>query len=302
MTIATGTAVAENNLMSSKYILLTLLGLVAVSLFCCHLPGEKDDREIIAQQSTLYYQILIYEFQMNEKNVRCMQFEGRSLTNQSCIDVDHPEDHVAEYTEMAFAGLFFIPEPKSVLVIGLGGGIIPMAFSRMFPDAVVDVVEIDPKIPKLSKKYFNFDKEDKINVHISDGRRFIRRSKTKYEIVILDAYRGEQVPFHLMTSDFYEELKTYAMSPKGVLVSNIVAGTQLVPKEMATYEKSFTEVYPFAGTRSGNLIVVATRDKINETRDGFNNKGRELKRLKPDKFEIFMFTQNAQMVFLRLLN
>jgi len=269
--------VVKNRIVIRKILCFFLIWL-AVVIFFSWIPTKREKGiEIIGEKSTLYYQVQIFEKENGNGLIRCMRFEGRSKASQSCIDLNEPLDHVAEYTEMAFAGLLFLPRPESMLVIGHGGGIIPTSFSKLFPNAKVDIVEIDPDVPPLSSKYFGFSEKENMNVHIMDGRRFIRKSKTKYDIVVLDAYRGEQVPFHLKTEEFYREIKEYALSKKGVLVSNVIANTRLVQRDIKTCKEVFKGVFPFLGKRSGNLIIVATDKKERITLADLVSQGRHLK-------------------------
>ncbi|GBM70722.1 Methyltransferase-like protein 13 [Araneus ventricosus] len=77
----------------------------------------------------------------------------------------------------------------SVLLIGLGGGTLPMYIHKHFPDASVEVVELDPCVLDIAKKWFNLVTDNRLKVHISDGLTFIQEAVTnglKYDIVILD--------------------------------------------------------------------------------------------------------------------
>ena len=81
-----------------------------------------------------------------------------------------------------------------------------------FPTADINVVEIDPEISQVAAQFFNFRVDDKLKVHIDDGRMFIREQLRlnpipKYDIIILDAFNGDYIPFHLMTKEFLEEVK-----------------------------------------------------------------------------------------------
>jgi spermidine synthase len=53
----------------------------------------------------------------------------------------------------------------------------------------MDVVEIDADILPVAS-YFYFKENEKLKVHSGDARQFIKRSKKKYDIIFLDAYRG----------------------------------------------------------------------------------------------------------------
>jgi spermidine synthase len=86
--------------------------------------------------------------------------------------------------------------------IGLGGGTLPTAFSRILPQAEIDNVEIDPAVVRVARKYFNFRPTAKNKVVEEDGRVFVKRAvkkKIKYDLIILDAYDHEYIPEHLVT-------------------------------------------------------------------------------------------------------
>ncbi len=136
------------------------------------------------------------------------------------------------YTDLLHVPLIWVKDPKRVLVVGGGGGIIPTQYYNWY-GSNVDIAEIDAKVEEVAKEYFDMpkDKDGKlvagIKFHIGDGRQTIRHELPgPYDVIVLDAYSsGGQIPFHLMTRDFLEEIKA-RLAPGGVLITNIISSLQ----------------------------------------------------------------------------
>jgi predicted membrane-bound spermidine synthase len=105
---------------------------------------------------------------------------------------------------------------QDVLVIGLGVGIVPMDFSH--EGVRVDVVEINPAVPEVAGKFFDFQKE-KVNIVIDDARHYLNRCKKQYDVVVLDAFLGDSSPSHLFSREAFAAMHR-VMRRQGVLVIN----------------------------------------------------------------------------------
>ncbi len=105
---------------------------------------------------------------------------------------------------------------NDVLCIGLGVGIVPMDFAAQ--EARVDVVEINPAVPAVAARFFDFQPE-KVHLTIDDGRHFLNRCRRHYDAVILDAFLGDSSPSHLMTREAFESMRQ-VLRPGGALVIN----------------------------------------------------------------------------------
>ncbi|MGZ5433244.1 MAG: spermidine synthase, partial [Thermoanaerobaculia bacterium] len=96
---------------------------------------------------------------------------------------------------------------RRVLMIGLGGGTAARQFARFYPDAVVDIVEVDPLVVDVAKRYFGVTPAERLRIHIADGRTFLARSREQWDLIIIDAYTvnryGDTIPAHLTTREFF---------------------------------------------------------------------------------------------------
>jgi len=211
----------------------------------------------IHKERSIYRNIVITE----NKGKRCMRFETRrrSISNQACIRVRNPDQLVFEYTRSLMAGLSFNSQPKNILIIGLGGGSLPMAFNKILPESNVTSVEIDPAVVKLAKKYFNYQESKTIKTAVQDGRVFIKRAikrKQQFDWIILDAFNGDYIPEHLLTVEFLAEVKTL-LSEGGLLSANTFTGSRLYDYESVTYQSVFDKLLILSSVTKGNRIIFA---------------------------------------------
>jgi SAM-dependent methyltransferase len=103
-----------------------------------------------------------------------------------------------------------------VLFIGLGVGAGPMSFARQ--GWTVDVVEINGAMAGVSEQWLGVD-AGAVNLHIGDGRQFLRTVKGHYDVIVLDAFLGDATPDHLLTVEAFRELRA-ALTPGGLLLMN----------------------------------------------------------------------------------
>ena len=163
-----------------------------------------------------------------------------------------------EYTKSFTIGLAYPEKLNSFLMIGMGGGSTSWYLHKSLPNAKVTAVELDPEIVRLSRKYYGFQENGKQseNFIISelDGRMHILRKRQKHDIIFVDAYRGQFVPFHLMTKEFFTLAKK-RLSKGGVMVQNIEPSTMLYDSAIATIASVFDHVDVYRG--GGNIVAIA---------------------------------------------
>jgi spermidine synthase len=217
------------------------------------LPAFAAQRMIHTEKS-LYREVLVYE----EAGERCMCFtRACRIGRQSCFLLNDPHRFALNYTRMMMAGTLFTgPAPQRVLIIGLGGGSIPTALREILPQAQIDVVEIDPAVTRVARRYFNFREDAKMKVIEVDGRVYVKRALragTKYDVVMLDAFDHEYIPEHLLTREFLTEVKSL-LAPQGVLVANTFSSSRLYDHESTTYADVFGTFY---NLKSANRVVIA---------------------------------------------
>ncbi|MFM1885885.1 MAG: hypothetical protein RL026_1042 [Pseudomonadota bacterium] len=210
---------------------------------------------VVHSEKSLYREVLVYE----QAGERCMCFTRQCrIGRQSCLEIARPRHLALSYTHMMLAGTLLTraEPPRSVLVVGLGGGSIPGALRELLPDARIDVVEIDPAVTRVARRFFGFQDGALTRVAEVDGRVFIKRAlrgTQRYDAVLLDAFDHEYIPEHLLTREFLEEVKAL-LAPGGVLVANTFSSSRLYDHESATYAAVFGS---FFNLKRDNRVIVA---------------------------------------------
>lgn len=212
------------------------------------------EMKLVHSQRSLYRDVMVYEYD----GQRCICFVRECrVGRQSCSYLDASSKFVMNYTQMILAGsLAMNPAPKKVLVIGLGGGTLPTALARILPQTSIDVVEIDPAVTQVAKRYFGFRDGGNVTVHEVDGRVFVKRAARagrKYDLLMLDAFDHEYIPEHLLTREFLTEVRSL-LGPGSVLAANTFSQSRLYDHESTTYAAVFGTFYQL---KYGNRVILA---------------------------------------------
>src|SRR5690606_1739646 len=228
-----------------------LLPLVVLLLGAAPALAQK----LVHSERSLYREVLVYE----DRGERCMCFTRNCrIGRQSCVNLAKPREFALNYTHMAMGGLLFSTPtaPRSLLVVGLGGGTLPMALREVLPDAVIDTVEIDPAVTRVARQYFGFKEDPKMKVYEMDGRVYVKRAireGKKYDAILLDAFDHEYIPEHLLTKEFLTEGKSLR-APGGVLLGNTFSSSRLYDHESTAYAAVFGTFY---NLKAANRVIVA---------------------------------------------
>jgi len=214
---------------------------------------------IVHQEKSLYRNILVAE----GDGYRCLKF-GRIHARQTCIEIANPARMVLNYTQALLTGLYVTDTPpRRVLVLGLGGGVIPRALRSLDGGIEIDAVELDPAVVRVAQSHFGHREDARLRSHVDDARVFVRKQRrldTRYDLIIVDAFDKDYIPEHLLTREFLEELKTL-LNPGGAVAANTFAEGALTRYEAATYQAVFGEIFNL-DTDNGNRIILARRGQL----------------------------------------
>lgn len=214
--------------------------------------------QTIYQEKSLYRNILVVE----GEGYRCMKF-GRFHARQTCIQIGQPHRLVLHYTRGLFTALYLSVPPRRVLILGLGGGVMPMALRAVDARVHIDTVELDPAVLKVAQSHFGYQPDALSHSHIDDARVFVRKQRragVRYDLVVVDAFDKDYIPEHLLTREFLQEVKSL-LEPTGVLAANTFAAGALARHEAATYQAVFGSLYN-VDMDGGNRIMLAGRDGL----------------------------------------
>lgn len=85
-------------------------------------------------------------------------------------------------------------QPKSIMLLGLGGGSALFWLKKHYPQAALTAIEIDPVMIGIAKEYFKVDKIKNLEIINIDAVKFIKETKRKFSLILMDCYQGFETP------------------------------------------------------------------------------------------------------------
>lgn len=243
-------------------------GILALTCFC--LPVSAQQAVLYEKPSAFNSTVLVTE----ADGLRTLRFE-RGGARQSVVKMGDPDHLELPYARAAFTGLALCggKGPGRALIVGLGGGTLPMFLRKHYPEAEIEAVDIDPDVVAVAKGYFGFQEDARMRGVVADGRQFVEQAAKPYDIVFLDAFGSDSVPAHLTTREFLQAVRK-ALQPSGVVVGNIWSrhSNPLYDAMVRTYQEVFDELYILEVEGTGNRILLALPRKESLTRDALAEK------------------------------
>jgi spermidine synthase len=229
----------------------------------------QDSRNLLESKESLYNNIYVYE----QPPYVSMTFgHNRRIYTESVYNTRDDRDLPVAYTRFMTTSLMYAKDVHSILEIGFGGGRTSWYLHKYLPNVSVTSVELDPTVVQLARKYFGVKDEPNFQVATRDGRLFLSESKERYDIILIDAYRGPFVPFHLLTKEFYQIVKDH-LADGGVVAQNVEPSTMLFDAAVKTISTVFPQLDFYRA--DGNIVTVAY--------DGSERKAEDLASLARDR-------------------
>lgn len=113
---------------------------------------------------------------------------------------------------------------KSILILGLGCGTVAEIINQKWPKAQITGLEIDKEVLKIGKKYFNLGKISNLSIVNEDAlwwitSKFALMNKQKYDLILVDLYKGHDFLQEAESDEFLEGLKKL-LDKKGNIIFN----------------------------------------------------------------------------------
>jgi spermidine synthase len=224
---------------------------LAVGILLAPFARADDERKLVESKESLYNNIYVY----TQGDYYAMTFGyNRRIYTESIYNSKDDRDLPVTYTRYMTATLSYAKDVHAILEIGFGGGRTSWYLHRFLPGVSVTSVELDPDVAALAKKYFGIKDEPNFHLVNQDGRLFLQQSKDKYDIILIDAYRGPFVPFHLLTKEFYQLVKGH-LAPGGVVGQNVEPSTMLFDSAVKTIQSIFPQTDFYVA--EGNVVTIA---------------------------------------------
>ena len=205
---------------------------------------------------------------ITQRPIEAMTFDPHSTQSAMFADSD---ELVFEYTKFYHLIRGLKPDFQKSLMIGGAGYSFPKSYLATYPNASLDVVEIDPALTEIARRRFRLQDNDRLRIFHEDGRVFLNESDTAaYDVVLMDAFGSLfSVPYQLTTLEAVSQIHR-TLTDNGVVVFNLGSAIRgdaslFLQAEFATYRRvfPFVQIFKVRPERSDdelqNLIVVACK-------------------------------------------
>ena len=253
---------------------LILLLLVGVS----YLTRKPQPADLELERSSEYSHIRIRK----KGSVRTLIFvrdNGKEVV-ESRMDMDRPHELQLPYSQAMFASHFYLPQPKRVLIVGLGAGSMVRFLQHHQPELKIDAVDIDPVVVEIAEAYFGTRSGEGTNIITADAFVFLKETKHKYDVIYMDAFLKPAVdtdqsgvPQRLKTIEFFRSIQA-KLTAQGLVVFNLNINDN-TPQDIETIEQAFVAMHVFT-CASKNLAVVALRQKVDVSDQGLRKTAQAL--------------------------
>ncbi|NND64947.1 MAG: fused MFS/spermidine synthase [Gammaproteobacteria bacterium] len=255
-------------------------------LFASLLSFNQNFSGVVYSADGVYERLVVYDLDQDNRKVRYF-LQDRSQSGAIFLDTG---EFAHEYAKHHRLYKLFHDQIETAVVIGGGAYLVPTKLFHENPTVVVDVIEIEPSLYELSKKYFDLPDSSRIQNHVTDGRRFLFETNQKYDLIYADAYRTMfSVPSHLTTKEFFQ-LASSRLSDDGVFIGNVIGdlsqtGPNFLASTVKTMQSVFGEVQLYAvesGTRNEvqNFAIVALNESVKQML-GSDNRQQKVNKILP---------------------
>jgi spermidine synthase len=147
-----------------------------------------------------------------------------SDTVQSSMRIARPYDLEVSYTRSMMAFLLFNPDPREVLMVGLGGGSLAKFIYGRLPRARTVAIEVNPRVVAIAREYFLVPRDDeRLSVVVADGATYLQSKQLSADVLVIDGYEAESQAEALSTPAFYRDCAR-VLGESGIMVVNLWGG------------------------------------------------------------------------------
>ena len=192
---------------------------------------------------TNYFCIKVYDEERDGQRVRKLVLDQLVHSYSS---LENPHLMVYGYTQTYVEAAAYLAEADPslrTLFIGGGGYTVPRHLEVRYPQASVEVMEIDPGVTEVAHRYFGLDANTRVVTYNEDARMALSGLKyQKYHLIVGDAFNDLSVPYHLTTLEFSRAIRDL-LADNGMYMTNIVDRLQ-DGRFLRAYVRTLQQLFP----------------------------------------------------------
>ena len=172
------------------------------------------------------------------------QCKPQSDITQAHLYLADPLHLISPYQQATMLTLLWVPRPVRIATIGLGGGRLHTVLHHHLPACQIECAEIDPAVKKVAVKFFGLPVDERLRVHLADGRRWLEQQpkRATFDLILVDAFLDQGYsPYSLTTREFYRLCRAL-LTPNGMIAVNILESDPFFSDRIRTAQSVFDAV------------------------------------------------------------
>ena len=242
-----------------------LVGLNALLVTLCIIIKPEIDHGVIYDKTTFYHRIKVFQKATKDGDKMTSLYLDTAFQG---AQYDRSNQLPSKYQRYWELSKVFCPQVKRAAFLGAGAFGMPESLIKSYPEAKVDVVEIDPQLVEVGRLFFKTNDYPQLNIIINDARRYLLLTEKRYDLIFGDVYNGlRYVPAHLLSKEFFLLIKS-RLEDRGVFMMNLIGAIQgneslIFNATLKTINSVFGISYVFVVNPKEldsiqNIIIIAT--------------------------------------------
>ncbi len=185
-----------------------------------------------------------------------------STIEQSCIHRHDPWKLQFAYYAPLIQGALLHPDPKKILVLGMGGGIVVKYLHQFLNTAHITGVEYREAVIDLAFSHFGLESSERLDIFSADASYFLEQSPNNWDLIIIDLYDAYGMSDRLSRLHFFDACREH-LTPNGLISINLWCND---PQEYRLILNRICQVFEYrrliADTSHDNIVVYGLNTPI----------------------------------------
>ncbi len=140
---------------------------------------------------------------------------------------------------LKYIGYERIRNYENVLVLGVAGGsVIKTLVGDIKFKGKITGVEIDPEIVEIATTYFKLNEIDNLELIVEDAFEFVLKTKTHYDLIIIDIFQDIIMP-NFLFEDYFIQRINFLLNVNGFILFNTMVINEQNRVRNIDYKKKF---------------------------------------------------------------
>lgn len=180
---------------------------------------------------------------------------------QSEMQLSAPDRLVLHYARAMMCFTLFKPQPRHILMVGLGGGSLVKFCHRYLPASRITVLELRADVIALRQQFMIPADDARLQVIHADAANYLQHIPASVDVLLVDGFDEAGLPPDLCSARFYADCKR-ALRDDGVLVVNMFSYDTRYDAMMHRLSLTFNDrLCWFHGIAGNNRIIFAINDR-----------------------------------------